>query len=239
MYVDLYGNLCQNRSRLRRILCRSVLDWDTLQAESEEIDSELSKITKEAPVQLQNGPGYAFPLSSWVYHCKLRLMELAMLLGFELDVYPLHELDGMYWYLNFYLRTRVDHLERIRSFARGNPKTLALLNFRLLDAMAMQDLATAVVYLYTALARHNLLGRPRQPLVSEALRYQGRMKVFASIGVPEVLPYDQFRQVVDSPELDVPPPSEPILPSSGRLTLADANTSAVRGGARRRRKGPL
>ncbi|KAF8245835.1 Mak10-domain-containing protein [Wilcoxina mikolae CBS 423.85] len=203
-YTDLYRNLCQNRARIRRILCKSVADWDSLQVEAEEIDSELCTIIQEKPVQMQNGPAYAFPLSSWVYHYKLRLMELVTLLGFELEIFPLHEFDGMYWYLQFYLRTRGSHIERMLLFAGNEKKTLSLLNFHLLEAMAMQDLATALVYLYAALGRYGLLGRPKDPLGDEAFRYEGRMKPFLSMGVPEVVPYEFFRQMVDNVDLNTP-----------------------------------
>ena len=139
-------------------------------------------------------------------------MELVTLLGFELDIFPLHEFDGMYWYLQFYLKTRGSHIERMLSFAKNESKTLSLLNFHLLEAMAMQDLATALVYLYAALGRFGLLGRPKDPLGDEAFRYEGRMKPFLSMGVPEVVPYEFFRQMVDNVDLDVRLPAPPPPP---------------------------
>lgn len=110
-----------------------------------------------------NGPSFAFPLSSWVYHYKLRQMEWIMLLGFELEVFQTHEFAGMYWYLQHYTRTRIGHIERMLQFANGptsgsllerrkeprsNPeqgKTLSLLNFYLLEATGVQELAGAMI----------------------------------------------------------------------------------------------
>jgi hypothetical protein len=42
---------------------------------------------------------WSFPLSSWTYYHKLRQMEWIVQLGFELDVYEVDELAGMYWYV--------------------------------------------------------------------------------------------------------------------------------------------
>lgn len=222
-YLELYRTLIHNRSRLRRVLCKAVLDWDSLQVEAEEVDSELREFTGEKVLQTEAGMAYSFPLSSWVYFHKLRIMEWIVLLGFELEVFPPGELGGMYWYLQYYLHTRISHVARIRTFVARSPqpdgeagtlyaRTLALLNFYLLEAAAMQDLAMAMVYLYAVLGRWNLLGPGVRPGVgSEILRYEGRMKPVRSIGCPEVVEYEYFRTVVDNPDVPVPPLSS-LLP---------------------------
>ena len=43
---------------------------------------------------------WAFPFSSWAYYHKLQQMEWIVQMGFELDVYQIDELGGMYWYVN-------------------------------------------------------------------------------------------------------------------------------------------
>lgn len=68
----------------------------------EEIDDELRKYTNEEPVVVEGEVGvledmYAYPLSSWAYHHKLRQMEWIIQLGFELEIYQPDELSGMYW----------------------------------------------------------------------------------------------------------------------------------------------
>jgi hypothetical protein len=191
-----------------------MLDWDSLQVEAEEVDSELHSLTDESPLRIsddpQTGLAYSFTLSSWVYHYKLRLMELVVLLGFELEIYQLHEFDGMYWYLQYYLRARASHVERIRTFVAAKDssdgkcaRTLSMLNYHLLEITAKQDLSAALVYLYAALGRLDLLKRPQNPHGSDVLRYEGRMKPFLSIGCPEVVNYELFCQVVENPDLKV------------------------------------
>ena len=203
---------CQNRARLRRNLCHTILDWDTLQVESEAVDTSLQPLLRETPLPSPDEeapPTYSFPLSSWIYHYKLRQMEHILLLGFELEIYQPHEYAGMYWYLQHYLRTRIGHLERIRGFVAhrntGSPRstqTLQFLNFQLLQATALMDLATAGVYLYTALTRLGLLPSPNLPYGSDELRYELRMKPFLTIGCPEVVPFEIFTEVVDPPDTD-------------------------------------
>ncbi|KAI5787129.1 Mak10 subunit, NatC N-terminal acetyltransferase-domain-containing protein [Geopyxis carbonaria] len=211
-YFDLHRMIVQNRSRWRRNLCHLILDWDSLQVEAEEVDTELRDLTGEEPLVTAEGPpAYSFPLSSWVYHYKLRMMEWIILLGFELDIYQPHESSGSYWYLQHYLRTRIGHLERIRTFLRPPAsesssneeyqKTQSFVNFQLLEATAMQELATALVYLYGTLNRLGLLEVPAQPYGTDLLRYELRMKPFLHIGCPEVVPFEIFQNIVDNSEI--------------------------------------
>ena len=64
------------------------------------MDTDLRALTKEQPVVDTKAPGgeiWAFPLSSWAFYHKLQQMEWIVQLGFELDIYRVDELGGMYW----------------------------------------------------------------------------------------------------------------------------------------------
>lgn len=125
-YLDIFRAFCQNRCRVRRTLCHSIQDWETVQIDAEEIDQLLQVQLDEKPIIYQTalmGPGasspepaYSLPLSSWAYLYKLRLMEWIVQLGFELETYQPTELAGMYWYLSYLAKIRASHLERIKSF---------------------------------------------------------------------------------------------------------------------------
>ena len=68
---------------------------------AERIDTELRKYTKEEPIReprASEEETWSFPLSSWTYYYKLRQMEWIVQMGFELDIYQVDELAGMYWY---------------------------------------------------------------------------------------------------------------------------------------------
>ncbi|OAX84148.1 hypothetical protein ACJ72_01475 [Emergomyces africanus] len=115
-FVDTYRTVCLNRCRVRRTLCHTITDWDVLQAEAEDFDVHLRTLTLEPPIILHGDePTYAYPLSSWTYHEKLRQLRLILQLGFELSIYSPEEMPKMYWYLSHICSTHLAHLDRIRS----------------------------------------------------------------------------------------------------------------------------
>ncbi|KAG5980011.1 hypothetical protein E4U55_004484 [Claviceps digitariae] len=131
-FLDIFRTACQNRCRVRRTLCHLIRDWETLQVDAEDIDHLLQIATKEQPMMHPSSPGsdpietYSLPLSSWTYLYKLRQMEAIVQLGFELQIYQVDEMAGMYWYLNYLAKLRLQHVERIETFiarqATHNPR---------------------------------------------------------------------------------------------------------------------
>ncbi|EEH43449.2 uncharacterized protein PADG_08374 [Paracoccidioides brasiliensis Pb18] len=116
LFVDVYRTACLNRCRVRRTLCHAIVDWDALQAEAEDFDVHLRTLSCEPSIILHGTePTYAYPLSSWAYHEKLRQMRFILQLGFELSIYSPEEMPGMYWYLSHLCATHLAHLDRIRS----------------------------------------------------------------------------------------------------------------------------
>jgi N-alpha-acetyltransferase 35, NatC auxiliary subunit len=220
-YLDVLRTLCQNRCRTRRELTHSITNWENLQLDAEDLDVELREFTKEEPVidpAISPDPIYSFPLSSWSYFYKLRQMEWIVQMGFELEVYQVDELAGMYWYLQHLTQTRIRHVERIRGFTmkrfsalgRGrNPalekelgigRALSYINYSMLEATAIQGFADALTCLYTVLIRRGVILSPVRPYSNGPLRYELRMKPFLPIGLPEFLPYEQFHLSVTQPD---------------------------------------
>jgi N-alpha-acetyltransferase 35, NatC auxiliary subunit len=216
-YLDIFRTLCQNRCRTRRDLTHTIIDWENLQLDAEELDQELREFTREEPVldhSISPEPIYSFPLSSWAYFYKLCQMEWIVQVGFELEVYQLDELAGMYWYLQHITQTRIRHTERIRGFTMrrftasgqvrsvpsqkdlGFGRALSYINYSMLEATATQGFADALSCLYTVLNRRKLISTPPRPYSDDALRYELRMKPFLPIGLPEFIPYDQFQVAV-------------------------------------------
>lgn len=218
-YLDVLRTACQNRCRIRRNLNHTIVDWDNLQLDAEELDIELRVFTKEKPIiepSISTDPIYSFPLSSWAYFYKLRQMELIVQMGFELEVYQVDELAGMYWYLQNLTQTRLRHLERIRGFIMrrfaatgkdrkassqtGFGRALSFINFSMLEATATQALADALSGLYVVLSRLSVVTSSSRPYSDDAIRYELRMKPFLAIGLPELLSYDQFLLAVTQPD---------------------------------------
>lgn len=220
-YLDILRTICQNRCRIRRTLTHTIADWDNLQLDAEELDVELRVFTKEQPIlndNISNEPIYAFPLSSWAYFYKLRQMEWIVQLGFELETYQPDELARMYWYLKYLSQTRSRHLERMRGFiVRGQriairtpnirveklqeyANAAAFVNFSTLEAAGVYGFADALSCLFTALARLFLLQSSPRPYSDDAMRYEVRMKPFLSIGLPELIPFDELTELVTQPK---------------------------------------
>ncbi|KAE8151173.1 amino-acid N-acetyltransferase subunit Mak10 [Aspergillus avenaceus] len=218
-FVDTFRSACLNRCRIRRTVCHTLVEWDNLQMEAEDLDEQLRTLNSEPPLMLQNGDAtYSYPLSSWAYHQKLNQFRLIIQLGFELSIYSPEELPGMYWYLSHICSTHLGHIDRIRTFivatAKRNLTALAgkkreaverhasLQNsLRLLERLTTQIVAVdafaiALHALYVLLARHNILptASSAQAYSSERLRYELRMKPFIPITLPELVPYEEYRR---------------------------------------------
>ncbi|MCJ1390800.1 hypothetical protein MMC18_003661 [Xylographa bjoerkii] len=223
-YLDTFRAINMNRSRTRRMLCHTILDWENIQLDAEEIDVVLREYTHEEPIAGQT-PGeddWSFPLSSWVYYHKLHQMEWIVQLGFELHIYRTDELGGMYWYLQYLANTRLQHLQRIRTFTvrrvnlveRPTPEqtaaftqSLSFLSFSMLEASATQSFADALFCgladismndkLYISLVHLSLLQTDFDPPYSTpAFRYSLRMRPFLPISVPAVPSYNEFSSLV-------------------------------------------
>ncbi|KAE8441549.1 hypothetical protein EG329_004857 [Mollisiaceae sp. DMI_Dod_QoI] len=220
-YLDILRTICQNRCRIRRGLCHTIMDWDNLQLDAEELDVELRVFTKEEPIvdrEISKEPIYSFPLSSWAYFYKLKQMEWIVQMGFELETYQPDELARMYWYLQYLAKTRYRHLERIRGFdmrsfalARKDAKAtsqkvseftkaLTFINFSSMEAAATYGFADALSCLFTVLSRLSLIKSSPRPYSDDNMRYEVRMKPFHSIGLPELIPFDELAQAVMQPE---------------------------------------
>ncbi|CAG8947808.1 unnamed protein product [Penicillium salamii] len=218
-FVDTVRCACLNRCRLRRTLCHTIVDWDNLQMEAEELDLELRVLSAEPPLQFPGGePTWSFPLSSWAYHQKLVQFRLILQMGFELSIYSPEELPGMYWYLSHICSTHLGHIDRIRTFtvaARkrdlmaassrpGNSAQKASAFHRSFHALerltthiiAVDAFAIALHALYVVLARHKILptASSAQAYSTDRLRYEIRMKPFIPITLPELVPYDEYQR---------------------------------------------
>ncbi|CAG7923311.1 unnamed protein product [Penicillium olsonii] len=218
-FVDTVRCACLNRCRLRRTLCHTILDWDNLQMEAEELDLELRVLSAEPPMHLTGGePTWSFPLSSWAYHQKLVHFRLIIQMGFELSIYSPEELPGMYWYLSHIASTHLGHIDRIRTFTVAARKRDLMTpdpragkaaqkasafhrSFHTLERLTthiigVDAFAIALHALYVVLARHKILPTASSPQAysTDRLRYEIRMKPFIPITLPELVPYDDYQR---------------------------------------------
>jgi hypothetical protein len=138
-------------------------------------------------------------------------MEWIVQLGFELEVYQPDELCGMYWYLNYLAKCRLQHTQRIKTFAvrrveecrkrrdegaaeaeKQLQRALNYVRLSLLDAAVTWELSDALSCIYIVLLRLKLIKTPPRPYSNDELRYELRMKPFAPIGLPELPTFKEF-----------------------------------------------
>ncbi|MCJ1477340.1 hypothetical protein MMC13_006011 [Lambiella insularis] len=215
-YLDMLRAVNMNRSRMRRMLCHTVMDWENVQLDTEELDIELQEFTYEKPIpgQFPNAEDvWAFPLSSWAYYHKLHQMEWIVQLGFELQIYQCDELGGMYWYLQYLANIRLQHLQRIRTFTKRRAslietptreqtdalsRSFSFLTFSMIEASATQSFADALSCLYISLAHLSLVpSKPSPPYSTPQLRYSLRMRPFLPVSIPAVPSYEEFNALID------------------------------------------
>ncbi|KAK9243994.1 Mak10 subunit, NatC N-terminal acetyltransferase-domain-containing protein [Lipomyces tetrasporus] len=116
-FENLFSVMCHNRSRLRQRLCGVILDWDSLQVDSEHLESNHDMLEFSPLLSTDQRSGEeglrALPLSSWVYFRKLQIMVWIVFMGFELDIYRLDEWPLMLWYGDYVLGVMDSHIARI------------------------------------------------------------------------------------------------------------------------------
>ncbi|RKF56339.1 N-alpha-acetyltransferase 35, NatC auxiliary subunit [Golovinomyces cichoracearum] len=191
-YLDMLRAFCQNRCRIRRALCHTILDWENLQLDTEEIDRNLQSLTSEDPrtdTMVSADPIWPYPLSSWAYYYKICQMEWIVQLGFELETYQPIEFASMYWYLHYLASNRSHLIERINCFivhsynaAQKEGKitphshhefsdALQFINVTKISLAATRSLASGLSSLLTALKRLSLIQSAPQPYSNDGMRF--------------------------------------------------------------------
>ena len=226
-YLDVLRTFCQNRCRVRRTLCHVVKAWDSLQVDANELDHIIQTRIAEHTARHPQSPSvfarpvdtFPQPLTSWTSVNKLRLMELIVQMGFELEVYQSDELAGMYWYLRYLAKCRFEELGETKSYIEltaeevlseeNMPADLVAdkqLNWALcynrlamVEALSTWKLADALSILYLVLLRTNALKTWERPYSNDELRYELRMKPFSTIGIPPLPTFQEFNHGVNRP----------------------------------------
>ncbi|MCJ1307294.1 hypothetical protein MMC25_000940 [Agyrium rufum] len=210
-YIDISRALLMNRSRVRRMLCHNIIEWESVQMEADELDNELRPLTKEEiKSEDSNRSDYVsfYPLSSWAYLHKIQQMEWIIQLGFELDVYQPGELAGMYWYLDYISHSRADHVFRLRQsienkvlqnedFTNERMTLFTIahqnLTFAMLEASATSSFACALYTLYAALSHLNAIpSKSSFHYTGPPLSYSLRMRPFSPISLPSLPALENF-----------------------------------------------
>ncbi|RMZ89995.1 hypothetical protein DV736_g2783, partial [Chaetothyriales sp. CBS 134916] len=224
-YLNQLRSFCQNRCRVRRNLCHAMLEWDSIQADAEEIDGNIQALTRERPIPYPSGatPTYSYSLSSWVYHYKLAQFRLEIQMGFELSVFAPHEHASMYWYLSHITGIHMSHLERIRHFVSYNAEekpnvhvTLNVLYRNFSYLKAVDTLSSALHRVFLVLQRHGHFARVKSEFARDELQHELRMRPFQFVQIPELMTHADMDRFTSLRSLS----DEQLLEQAARLSTA-------------------
>ncbi|KAI1178225.1 Mak10 subunit, NatC N-terminal acetyltransferase-domain-containing protein [Nemania sp. FL0916] len=225
-YLELLRILCQNRCRVRRILCHQIQEWDILENDVMEVEERLqAPLSEVSDGVYQEGEHSYLPLSSWAYLFRVRQMEWIVQLGFELHVYQHDELAGMYYFLKSLACVRAQHIKQIQQttilrekrarqhlklhdneplpadIAHEFKRSKQHLRASMLDAACTWEFADGLSLLHTALLRLGFVKPPPRPYGSEELRFELRMRPFARVSYPQFPGYVEFKKQTEVPDM--------------------------------------
>ncbi|KAI9025354.1 Mak10 subunit, NatC N-terminal acetyltransferase-domain-containing protein [Phycomyces nitens] len=195
-FIDLFKIQCQNRARQRRIQCKVVKEWDVLQ----ETVAAVDEVFHEAS-GIDSIPYY---MSSWAFHIKLDMIENILGLGFELELYGVHEYIMVYWYMQYILDSRMFLADRIQSFvssessqANNSQHGTGVQKSNWLYCLSMlfkakKNLVIGVYRLLRCVVKTGQLELRPLGYDDEATRYQHRFKSFAGLASPPAPSYETY-----------------------------------------------
>jgi N-alpha-acetyltransferase 35, NatC auxiliary subunit len=226
-YLDMLRILCQNRCRVRRTLCHHIQEWDVMETDVGQLDEGMFGPLRDISQELfEEADTQYLPLSCWVYFYKLRQMEWIVQLGFELSIYQPDELAGMYSYLKRLASLRAQHVKRVQNAislweervrhdlkltsdaplppepGQQFKRSKQHLRATMLEAACTWEFADGLCLLYLALMRLGLVVPPPRPYGTDELRYELRMRPFASVTFPELPAFEDFRQQLELSDVD-------------------------------------
>ncbi|KAK9761882.1 N-alpha-acetyltransferase, non-catalitic subunit [Basidiobolus ranarum] len=205
-FIDTFKVYCQNRSRQRRVMCKLLREWETLQEEAEHIDEQFHLIFKYDPSSLP------FFYSSWVYHRKLNLMVQIAQLGFDLELFAEHEYLMVYWYMDYLLGAHNQHLERIANVtltcAQGREKaipsqdtqnflsTLSPLEIQRILVVGLRETTRGVYLTIAAFHRTGHIKKPSLKFNNEHTRFWHRFRMYNRLVSPAPLSYNDYQETL-------------------------------------------
>ena len=114
---DIMHVCTTNRSRKRRRIVHLLHNWRDIQHSLDMVhqqvylaDARDGKLPDKSPERLVN------TLDIWALKWVIRLMSEFLLLGFELELYAIYEVDFILWYLDYISKSTADNRKRMDQF---------------------------------------------------------------------------------------------------------------------------
>lgn len=105
---QLFRLLAQNRSRQHSKIPSLIVDWAILENDAATVDQfGKQALSKIGLPDEQEQHMYKHPFFAWVFNITSRLVAQHVFLGFEMNLYGIHEIGYLYWFLEYVLDLRL------------------------------------------------------------------------------------------------------------------------------------
>merc|ERR1719450_773381 len=218
-----------NRARQRDKISQVLDDFCSVQEEADRLDNMLNSlsaasIASGSSVLRPTGGGHVLYLGTWLLYHVLKLMVRYILSGWELELYSSHEWCIMWWYLYELLYPwlinclhRADtvlseHLENVDKDKKVNknkkkPKTANKKGMKsrpyiteIAYYQAHANMCAGYYKLMVAVKKEQKIMTPNPQFDNEQVRYEHRFAAFASLLTPPLMPYNQYKEVLEHTE---------------------------------------
>jgi len=213
-----------NRARQRDKISQLLEEFSTVQEEADRLDNMLNTLSMSGDGA--SGKPHSLYLGTWLLYHVLKLMVRYTLSGFELDLYSAHEWAMVWWYLYELLYPwlinclhRADtvlseHLENIDRDKRdkggkGKKKAKAVTKKGVKSRPYLTEIACYQAHanmcagyykLMVAAKQDEKILIPNPQFDNEVVRYEHRFGAFANLLTPPLMPYTQFKEVLEHTE---------------------------------------
>lgn len=211
-----------NRARQRDKIAQLLEEFSTVQEEADRIDSMLNTISLSA--EGASGKPHSLFLGTWLLYHVLRLMVRYVLSGFELELYSVHEWPMVFWYLyellypwlinclhraDSLLAEHLDFQEKEKAkmskskkkvkASTKKPKMRPYLT-EIASYQAHANMCAGYYKLMVALRLEKKTLIPSSKFDNELVRYEHRFGAFAALLTPPLMPYSQYKEVLEHTE---------------------------------------
>ncbi|XP_033107561.1 N-alpha-acetyltransferase 35, NatC auxiliary subunit-like [Anneissia japonica] len=193
-----------NRARQREKLAHALEELSSLQDEAEQLDRELSNMVGRSNREVSC-------FSNWALYYTLRTMIQHMQLGFELELYAVHEYHYIYWYLSEFLykwlestlrrlevmlqekESQIDQTQKSRiSRKKAKKKKSRPIDREMVLVEAFQAMTCGYYKAMIGFKMSRKLVQPNYDFDQEKIRYEHRLSAFTIIMTPPPVQYEHF-----------------------------------------------
>jgi len=213
-----------NRARQRDKISQLLEEFSTVQEEADRLDNMLNTLSMSADGA--SGKPHSLFLGTWLLHHVLKLMVQYTLSGFELELYSVHEWAMVWWYLyellypwlinclhraDTVLSEHMENMDKDKKDkgGKGKKKTKAATKkgvkarpylTEIACYQAHANMCAGYYKLLVAARQENKIMIPNPQFDNELVRYEHRFGAFANLLTPPLMPYSQFKEVLEHTE---------------------------------------